>query len=212
MAFEPPTKKAKSSTDVTASAVSGSGIHFTPEIIARMTTFADANNSPDVMNICLAAGPAASRTIKHFYLRRNETYLIGSLVNLYIYKPRKRYNTEAVRREKAGANHRAWMEVNTDWKTTAVSADSISEIHLYETIMDGSHPFIAFNNVAFAVELGLLEVVKFLIEDKGVDPNEYGWTSYDLNYRFHPVSAAMTCGQKDVFQYLLSLLTDIAIY
>ena len=65
---------------------------------------------------------------------------------------------------------------------------------------------LAFHCPAFAVELGLLEVVKFLIEDKGVDPNEYGWTFSDAaRHRVHLVSAAMTSGQEEVFQYLLSL-------
>ena len=75
------------------------------------------------------------------------------------------------------------MEVNTDWKTTAVSDDSVSgmsrlmsQLNLQDIIVIGSHPYVAFNSVAFAVELGLLEIVKFLIENKGVDPNEYGWT------------------------------------
>jgi hypothetical protein len=99
------------------------------------------------------------------------------------------------------------MEVNTDWKTTAVSDDSISTMQqnrLVRSIFAGNDPFLAFNNTAFAVELGLLEVVKFLIEDKGVDPNEYGWTLVGI-HRVHLVSVAMTSGQKDIFQYLLSL-------
>ena len=174
MSSEPPTKKAKASTDVTASAVSGSGIHFTPEIIARMTTFAGVIKCPDVMNICLAVGPVVSRTVKHFYLWRNEKYLVDTLKCLRGWQ----YGLW-----KARANHRAWMEVNTDWKTTAVSDDSVSgmsrlmsQLNLQDIIVIGSHPYVAFNSVAFAVELGLLEIVKFLIENKGVDPNEYGWT------------------------------------
>ena len=75
MSSEPPTKKVKTSTDATPPVVSGGGIHLTPELISRMATFADANNSPDVMNICRAVGPVVSRTIKHVYLRRNEKYL-----------------------------------------------------------------------------------------------------------------------------------------
>ena len=83
MASEPPTKKVKTSSHATVPAVSDGGVHFTPELFARMATFADANNSPDVMNICLAAGPAVSRTIKHFYLSRNEKYLIDTLKKFY---------------------------------------------------------------------------------------------------------------------------------
>ena len=204
MSSEPPKKKAKASTEANSPAVSGGGIHFTPELIARMATFADANNSPDVISMCLAVGPAVSRTIKHFYLRRNKKYLTDTLKNFR--NPRDLHNNKGIRREKAGINHRAWMEINADWKTTAVSDDSISEIHelkLYRTMMDGSRPFIAFNGTVFAVELGLLEVVKFLIEDKGVDPNEYGRTF--LSDRVHLASAAMNFRQEDIFNYLLSL-------
>ena len=208
MSSEPPTKKAKASWDATVPAVSDGGVHITPELVARMATFADANNSPDVMNIYLAAGPAFSRTIKHFYLSRNDKYLIDTLKNLYTPRVLNNIdNIEDMRREKAGANHRAWMEVNTDWKTIVVSDDSIRTMlrpQVHQKIMKGSHPFIAFSSTAFAVELGLMEVVKFLIEDKGVDPNEYGW-ALRLIYRVHLVSAAMAFGQEDIFQYLLSL-------
>ena len=198
MSSERPTKKARAFSDATVPAVSGEGIHFTPELFARITTFASAIKCPDVMNICLAVGPVVSRTVKHFYLWRNEKYLVDTLKCLRGWQ----YGLW-----KARANHRAWMEVNTDWKTTAVSDDSVSgmsRLNLQDIIVIGSHPFVAFNSVAFAVELGLLEVVKFLIEDKGVDPNEYCWT-LSSSYRVHPVSAAMACGQKNVFQYLLSL-------
>ena len=110
------------------------------------------------------------------------------------------------------------MEVNANWKTTAVSDDLIStmqQIRLERSVLGASDrllkfvlprkdPFLAFNNTALAVQLGLLEVVKFLIEDKGVDPNEYGWT-LSSGYCVHLVSAAMSSGQKDIFHYLLSL-------
>ena len=101
------------------------------------------------------------------------------------------------------------MEVNADWKTTAVRNDlmgTTQQNRLVQSVLAGHVPFLAFNNTAFAVELGLLEVVKFLIEDKGVDPNEYGWTVLThSSYRYHLVSAAMNVGREDIFQYLLSL-------
>ena len=187
-------------------------IHFTPELIAHMATFADASISPDVMNICLAVGPAVSRTIKHVCLRRNKKYLTDTLKNLVV---RFGFNlSRASYRKKAGANHKAWMEVNTDWKTMAVSDDSISTLgqtHFDESTIKESGPFVAFNHTMFALQLGLLEVVKFLIEDKGVDPNEfmYGWTFNNMYsggvFGVHLVSAAMTFGQDAIFEYLLSL-------
>ena len=198
MSSEPTKKKAKTSSDTSSPAVSGGDIHFTPELIARMATFASAIKCPDVMNICLAVGPVVSRTIKHFYLWRNKKYLARTLRCLADFY----YDASD-----AATNHRAWMEVNSDWKTRAVGNDSVSEMkrhQLHHILVIGSHPFFAFNSVAFAVELGLLEVVKFLIEDKGVDPNEYGWT-FRGDHRVHLVSAAMTFEQEDIFQYLLSL-------
>ena len=205
MSSESPTKKAKESADATLPAVSGGGIHFTPELIASMATFADANFSPDAMNICLAVGPDVSRTIKHFYLRRNERYLIDTLKNLIV------SGNESSRRERAGTNHTAWMEVNTDWKTTAVSDDGMTRSAMPKARTPGFiYPFSAFNNAAVALELGLLEVVKFLIEDKGVDPNEYMYSrtlkrGASARIRVHLVSAAMTSRQGAIFQYLLSL-------
>ena len=191
--------------DASSPAVSGGGIHLTPELISRMATFADANFSPDVMKICLAVGPVVSRTIKHDYLRRNEKYLTDALKKLVV----RLCSFTDSGSEKAGANHRAWMEVNADWKTTAVRNDlmgTTQQNRLVQSVLAGHVPFLAFNNTAFAVELGLLEVVKFLIEDKGVDPNEYGWTVLThSSYRYHLVSAAMNVGREDIFQYLLSL-------
>ena len=177
-----------------------------------MATFADANNSRDVMNICLAVGPEVSRTIKHFYLRRNKKYLVDAISNMI--DIRRLLVIPALRREKAGTNHRAWMEVNTDWKTTVVSDDAIRYLRKYR-FLDSRNHMLAFNSAFYAVELGLLEVVKFLIEEKGVNPNEYGWTLCTStmyryppnvwNYRVHLVSAAMTFRREDIFQYLLSL-------
>ena len=112
-------------------------------------------------------------------------------------------------RDKAGANHREWMEVNADWKTIAVSdkeTEILRDFEIKDAIESGDHPFLAFNSAAFAVELGLTEIVKFLIEDKGVDPNSYGWTLYKNGCdRYHLVAMAMYTNRRDIFQYLVSL-------
>ena len=213
MSSKPLAKKAKTVTDAAPPSVSGGGVHFTPELIARMATFADANFSPDVMNICLAVGPDVSRTIKYCYLKRNQRYLIDTLNSLLGIRSRKLFDVEPPRREKAGTNHRAWMEVNTDWKTTAVKDEEIITMRNTRSLID-MYPFGAFNSATLAVELGLLEVVKFLMEEKGVDPNEYGWTfgrgsiyrdSVGHEHREHLLSVAMTFRRENIFQYLLSL-------
>ena len=51
------------------------GIHFTPELIARVATFSEAIARPGrvgasiVKNICLAVGPVTSRINKLVYLK-----------------------------------------------------------------------------------------------------------------------------------------------
>lgn len=124
---------------------------------------------------------------------------------------RHQHANESFRRDKAGANHREWMEVNADWKSIATSDTGITAMKnglTKDAIQSGDHPFLAFNNAALAVELGLIDAVKLLIEDKGVDPNSYGWTVYrGREHRLHLVAIAMYAKRCDIFQYLISLPT-----
>ena len=208
MSSQPPTKKAKTISHNGSAPVSSDGstnVHLSPELISRIATYADMSNS-GVMNICLAVGPIAARPIRNCYLKNNVKYLNTTLKELLIVR---RHANESFRRDKAGANHREWMEVNADWKTIVTSDTDITAIEsvlVKDAIQSGDHPFLAFNNAAFAVELGLIDVVKFLIEDKGVDPNSFGWTMYRGRlHRLHLVAIAMYTNRCDIFHYLVSL-------
>ena len=84
MNVEPYTQKvmaAKEAPMVVESGGNVHGIHFTPELIARVATFAEAVVRPghvgasDVKNMCLAVGPMPSRIIKYHYLKKNMEYL-----------------------------------------------------------------------------------------------------------------------------------------
>ena len=213
MASHRPTKKPKIVLDAKPAPVSSScavGIHLSPELVARIATYVDITNS-EVMNICLAVGPVAARPIRNCYLKKNVKYLNTTLKQLLRVRRRDEAWLELPMlpcRDKAGANHREWMEVNTDWKTIAISNEEIENhenIQVKDAIESGDHPFVAFNNAAFAIELGLIEVVKFLIEDKGVDPNTYGWTMSQERRGLHLLAIAMYANRCDIFQYLVSL-------
>ena len=163
MSSQPPTKKAKTISHNHSAPVTSDGrtnIHLSQELIARIATYADMSNS-GVMNICLAVGPIAARPIRISYLKKNVKYLNRTLKELLIVR---RHANESFRRDKAGSNHREWMEVNADWKTIATSDADITamkNVLIKDAIQSGDHPFLAFNNAAFAVELGLIDVVKF---------------------------------------------------
>jgi hypothetical protein len=108
MSSERPKKKAKT-TNLAGVSVGGSssgGIHLMPELVARVATFADAVGSSDVMNMCLAVGPAVSRTVRHYHLWRNEKFLAQTM---------SKFCWENMDRRRVCSNHLAWMKVNADW-------------------------------------------------------------------------------------------------
>ena len=218
MSSQPTTKKAKTisqNDSVPVSSGCSSNVHLSSDLIARIASHANTRNS-EVMNICLAVGPIAARNIRHCYLKKNAKCLNTTLKQLF--HVRRNEEDRADRRDKAGANHREWMEVNADWRTIAITDEEMKiaqNINVGAAIRSGNHPFVAFNNAAFAVELGLTDVVKFLIEEKGLNPNSYGWTLYGgpdnrlfcggSKCRHHLVAIAMYNDRFDIFQYLVSL-------
>ena len=181
------------------------GIHLTPELIARVATFADAVGSPDVMNICIAVGPDTSRPVRYYYLKRNVTFLARVIEILR--KKRLRH----IGSKKVCLNHLAWMEVNADWRTIAVRDDWLEALKLAskrretdQSKFNESHPLIAFNNPAVAVQIGLFDSLKHLVEDKGIDVNSFEWTAFGSSKRMHLLFYASHFRQKKIFKYLLN--------
>lgn len=212
MSSQRPKKKIKTTKDAEVS-VGGrrsGGIHLTPELVARVATFADAVCSSDVINICVAVGPDTSRTVQHYYLWRNEKYLAHTILSFFRgLAGRRAYEMTA---EKACSNHLAWMKVNADWRTIAVRDDLIEKLKIAcEEIGPGSaptnivDPFIAFNNPAVAIQIGLFDSLKHLVEDKGIDINSFDWTEYGNARKWHLLYYAAKNSQKKIFKYLLYL-------
>ena len=212
MSSRRPKKKIKTTKDAEVS-VGGrrsGGIRLTPELVARVATFADAVCSSDVINICVAVGPDNSRTVQHYYLWRNEKYLAHTILRLFRgLAGRRAYEKTA---EKACSNHLAWMKVNADWRTIAVRDDLIEKLKIScEEIGPGEvptnivDPFIAFNNPAVAIQFGLFHSLKHLVEDKGIDINSFDWTEYGNARKWHLLYYAAKNSQKKIFKYFLNL-------
>ena len=148
------------------------GIYFTPELIARVATFAEAvaqqrDGASDVKNICLAVGPVPSRIIKHVYLKKNMGYLEKVM---YIFAAVRRQGGKA---EWARECHLAWMSVNTGWRSLVT--DELMERHENASNHPSVHPLLTMVNPAVAMEMGLLEALKHLVEIKDIDINA-GWS------------------------------------
>ena len=204
MSSERPLKKAKTTKDAAVS-VGGSSsgdIHLTPELVARVATFADAVRSPDVMNICLAVGPETSRTVRYYYLYKNKRFLANSV---------KSFCLRDISGERARSNHLEWMKINSHWRRIAVRDDLTDKLKLAckergssQRALNTTHPLIAFNNPAVAIQIGLFDSLKHLVEDKGIDINSFEWTAYGFTKRMHLLSYAARFSRKKIFNYLLN--------
>ena len=204
MSSERPKKKAKTANnaEVSIGGSSSGGIHLTPELIARVATFADAVCSPDMMNICLAVGPESSRTVRHCYLRKRKRFLRVTMME---------FSQRNISSERACSNHLAWMKVNADWRTLAVRDKFMEKLKLAckeggpdQTAANFVHPLIAFNNPAVAIQIGLFDSLKHIVEDKGIDINSFEWTPFNSTKRNHLLKHAVFYRNEGIFKYLLN--------
>jgi len=250
------------------------------------------NGNEELMNLCLVAGPKRAASIRHAYLRDNETFLLYSML----------LDDPVKAQVKNRSNIRQWMEVNEDWKLRCSDPknfelfqkeaiyrqrlprftaekmfqfelvgdrflrlksvhedvddsddedfyDSESEHfgdlighylimvgndrgatrfamhgHSYEDMLEElwepddegdnpplqllflRHPDVIFGNPVFAAELGLDEVVQFLVEEKGLDVNG-SWNGLYIHDKSHslPVTACCLSPDISVLKYLLSV-------
>ena len=206
MNVEPDKKKARSTKDAPSNMPVG-GIHFTPELIARVATFVEAvstNDLPsDVKKICHAVGPMPSRIIKQVYLNKNMRYLEKVIQAFYGIIGGMEWA-----REWASECHRAWMSVNTGWRSLVT--DELIERHGFpsnhQMITNLYHPLSAMTNPAVAIEMHLLDALKYLVEVKGIDVNARWYLLGQLppNIHFHLVATAIGEENYDAFQYLMS--------
>ena len=176
-------------------------------------------HSPDLPNLCLAVGPVISRIIKYSYLEKNLGYLNGCHsigIELASQGQALKWVREC---------HLAWLSVNTNWRdliTDAVAEEFIFSNEESErenrdgfwfdppigTVIKskGLHPFSALANPARAIQLGLINVLRFLVEDKGININGKHWKTY--SWRTSPVhllTVAINSNCPEAFDYLLSL-------
>ena len=115
-------------------------------------------------------------------------------------------------RRRVCSNHLAWMTVNDNWRTRAVRDELMNQLKLArkeggpgQGPADIVHPYIAFNNPAVAIQFGLFDSLKHLVEDKGIDINSFEWTDYNSTKRMHLLYyAAVSSRSKKTFKYLLN--------
>lgn len=202
MNVEPHKKNARAAKD--APKADDGGIYFTPELIARVATFAEAVVRPgrgasDVKNICHAVGPMTSRIIKHYYLKKNMRYLEKVIQVFYDIIGGVEWAREC---------HLAWMSVNTGWRSLVTDQLMLRSSEIFGPRPMRFHPLLAMLNPAVAIEMGLLVALQYLVEVKGVDINATLWvglSEFKPNVGFHLISTAIRADNYGAFQYLMSV-------
>ena len=204
MNVEPHKKNARAAKD--APKADDGGIYFTPELIARVATFAEAvvrrgprghERASDVENICHAVGPMTSRIIKQYYLKKNMGYLEAVIQVFYDIIGGVEWAREC---------HLAWMSVNTGWRRL-VTDQLMQRSEIFRPRPMRFHPLLAMLNPVVAIEMDLLVALKFLVEVKDVDINTKRWIGLDQESSFprHLVATAIVVDSFDAFQYLMSV-------
>jgi hypothetical protein len=180
------------------------------EMIGKVASFASYDGG-DVMNICKAVGRKNSAVIRYTCLRKNYRYL------QHVLEQNVREETEDTRSSnnaKTGADIRAWMAINTDWKddpvvgrATRESSEGVTSTVVVRENENREYNFSAraiFHNPAVAIQFGLDDVLKNLVETAGIEVNACKWNSYTYAEPFHLLIHAVK--QKDLacLEYLLS--------
>ena len=178
------------------------------ELLAKVATYSALGR--DLLNLCVVAGPKDCAVIRHAYLRNNLRYLEASLYKCFKFGA----DTEDADQRWSWLDHGlcgdrylAWMEVNTDWRrlVTTERIDRLVSVHKEDNegncfaIVD---PLLPFNNPAVAIEIGLMDPLRHLVEEMGIDVNSYHW----ISFRFDRVKLLLQCVECDnfgAFQYLL---------
>ena len=168
---------------------------LTTELIARVASF--ASYGTDAINICLAVGPKDSAIVRYTCLRNNMKYLEGRL---------EQYVNEKLGMNQVTTYSLAWMAVNTDWRKlcTADNREKFAIVSIErenEAVTRQVNTLALFNNPSVAAEFDLVDVLKHLVEEVGIDINAYEWNSYEGPTRAHLLAASF--GQDNCFQYLI---------
>jgi hypothetical protein len=176
-------------------------------MISKVASFADYDGG-DVMNICLAVGRKESAVVRQACLRNNLGHLEHCL---------KSFAHEGLDRDQMKVNISCWMEVNTDWRklcTKERAEDDGLSTPLYENedgkLICRTDPLVIFNNPAVAIEFGIIDVLKHLVEEVGIGINACKWNGYGSRTKSHLLYLSFLLSSqndgvsKSIIEYIVS--------
>lgn len=171
--------------------------HLPPDMIGQVATFAAVG--VDLQNICSAVGPMDSLIIRTVYLSDNDTYLTTALRAFFETSSINFTGDKDETRKRCKQHVVEWMKVN-NWKKR-VSDEKIQNYKVFLVPYSNMSVFPVaaacrtldpdqiFNNPIVAIELGLFEVLRYLVEDRHIDTNTYkrqGICLANLSHMWNP--------------------------
>mmetsp|Transcript_19079 Transcript_19079/g.38436 ORF Transcript_19079/g.38436 Transcript_19079/m.38436 type:complete len:387 (+) Transcript_19079:138-1298(+) len=188
------------------------------DLACQVASFMNVEGS-GLYNFCVAFGPEGAAEIRRDYLLDNEAYIEHNLEivtnsvlttrDAMLLMPQEDLSEGLAAVDKCKRNTMTWMEVNGNWKER-VTAERMELYKRYTIAHErhaGTHDADAvFNNIAIAVEIGLLDVVRHLIEEKKVDVNSIKYVGFHkgvVGVR-HLVGRALIRGDATMIHYLMS--------
>ena len=173
---------------------------FSIEILTKIASFVNTKNN-DLFNICVAVGPIDSPIIRRAWLTGNSRYL-WRVTKKNLLDP---MNFKAAREELTD-----WMALNPEWRNRCKEELVHDERWSSPRICDQGHhkiranPAVLFNNPAAAIELGMVDILRHLVEEVRIDINSYSWSGYSFTGKHHLLYLAAMQKDRACFDYLIS--------
>lgn len=180
------------------------------EMIAKVASF--ANYGDDLMNICVAVGPTESNIVRHVCLRNNLNYL-RHVLERTIQRTRNTGRFRLAHSSPEKACIEEWMIVNSDWRKYCTKERVMDAKYCKASFRDehddgkkmySSDPLILFNNPCVAIEFGVVDILKYLVENVGIDINAYNWAGFGGADKSSNVHLLTVANNKGTLEYLLS--------
>lgn len=161
------------------------------DLISKISLLMNTKDEIDgLFELCVAVGPKFASRIRHDlqqqHLPQNEKYLVKSLDTLHRSLPTDNMTLRVMsdykyrpQLDKCRDNIRTWMNVNKEWRSRCTE----SNLEKYKGFKSKqAEPEIeanlVFNNPAVAVELGLVEILRHLVEGFNINLTKIIWKGF----------------------------------
>ena len=167
------------------------------DLISKICSFVDVGDG--LYKLCIAVGPADAARIRQNYLLNNMQYLSKPLRSLLFRSLAAGLLVSGCNGEiilsygshfdKCGDNVKAWMAVNTNWRSYCTEASSRASFEKYKQIAwfgsllgdeKDSDVQVIFSNPAIVVELGLTDVFRHLVERMKINLTKSLWDGFSF--------------------------------